>query len=186
MRALVWAFAFSLPFLGGACGLCVWVRVLHLSRPFCFGFAVRAFGCGLRGRWWVCEGTGVAQVPSFLAEACSACLAMGWDVTSHFVAGFVVCMCGHGCLLYPAIPSLGLWHAVRFVFRLRPACLVGWGLLVGVFRPSWLEYVAIFSGVGGPSPVLVESSVGCGAPSPILVEGPLVVFPCLPWGAAAV
>ena len=70
---------------------------------------------------------------------------------------------------------------------MKPAFRVaGWGLSVGVFRPSWLGYVATLCGVGGPSPVLAESPVGCGGPPRILAEGPVVACPCPSWGAAAV
>ena len=34
VRARIWVFAFSLPFLAGACGSCVWVGVWPLSRLF--------------------------------------------------------------------------------------------------------------------------------------------------------
>ena len=49
VRAPIWVFSFSLPFQAGACCLCVWVRVLPLSRLFWLGFAVLAFEWGLRG-----------------------------------------------------------------------------------------------------------------------------------------
>ena len=49
VRAPVGVFAFALPFLAGARGLCVWIRVLPLSRLSWLGLVVCAFGYGLWG-----------------------------------------------------------------------------------------------------------------------------------------
>ena len=52
-RARFFAFACPLAFLGGARGLCVWVRVAPVSRLFWLGSVARVFGCVSRGWWWI-------------------------------------------------------------------------------------------------------------------------------------
>ena len=69
------------------CGLRLYVPCFGCGlRRVCFGA-----GCGVGGGH---EGRGVAPVPFLLAVACGLCPVTVWDITSLFLAGFVVGACG--------------------------------------------------------------------------------------------
>ena len=136
VRAQTWVFASPHLLLAGALGLCMLVRVAPVSRLFWLAFAVCVIGCELPRWWWVYEGRGVAPVPPLLAGAYGSCLGTGWDVTSPFLAGFLVCVCGQGSPPYPAIPGLVVWRVVRCGFPPTPAC-GGGSVSAGWCFPGW-------------------------------------------------
>ena len=162
------------PFVAGVYGVCVLVRVLASPCHSRLGFVVRAFRDRFRNSPAI-PGWGLGCVR----------LVMGLAALLHSWLGLVVCACGVGVSVHPAIsvkgllssdPSAAVWPWWAAAFRLASPGWAGWssGVLSG-------GPVGVLFGVA----CLLGMPASCGVVRDLAVVCPpsFSLFPCWPAGA---